>query len=73
VGDYLAIVALARKLAEWFWRLMVRGTSYVEHGLAKYEEQVLETKRRTLLRLAKQLGHVVLPNLQHITTANPST
>jgi len=69
-GGLLAIVALARKLAEWFWRLMVRGVSYVEHGLAKYQEQVLETKRRTLVRLAKQLGHLVVPNF---TAANPST
>lgn len=71
-GGLLAIVALARKLAEWFWRLMVRGANYVEEGLAKYEQLVLETKRRTLVRLAKQLGHAVLPNLQNITTAIPA-
>jgi len=63
-GGLLAIVALARKLAVWFWRLMVRGLTYVEEGLAKYEEQVLETKRRTLARLAKQLGHLVIPNFK---------
>jgi transposase len=63
-GGLLANVALARKLAVWFWRLMVHGTSYVEQGLAKYEEQVLETKRRALARLAKQLGHVVIPIFQ---------
>lgn len=63
-GGLLAIIALARKLAAWFWRLMVHGASYVEQGLAKYEEQVLETKRRALNRLAKQLGHVVIPNFQ---------
>lgn len=63
-GGLLANVALARKLAVWFWRLMVYGTNYVEQGLAKYEEQVLETKRRALVRLAKQLGHVVIPNFQ---------
>ena len=60
-GGLLANVALARKLAVWFWRLMVKGLDYVEQGLAKYEEQVLETKRRTLARLAAQLGQVVLP------------
>ena len=63
-GGLLAIIALARKLAVWFWRLMVHGASYVEQGLAKYEEQVLETKRRALARLAKQLGHLVIPNFQ---------
>jgi transposase len=61
-GGLLANVALARKLAAWFWRLMVHGTAYVEQGLTKYEEQVLETKRRALARLAKQLGHVVIPS-----------
>jgi hypothetical protein len=69
-GGLVAIVALARKLAEWFWRLMVHGTAYVEQGLAKYEEQVLETKRRTLGRLAKQLGQVVLPDFRHISKSN---
>ena len=60
-GGLAAIVAVARKLAVWFWRLMVHGVQYVEYGLAKYEEQVLETKRRTLARLAKQLGRIVIP------------
>lgn len=61
-GGLVANIALARKLAEWFWRLMVHGTDYVEHGLTQYEEQVLETKRRSLNRLAKQLGQLVVPN-----------
>jgi hypothetical protein len=39
---------------------MVHGSTYVEHGIAKYEETVLEAKRRSLERLARQLG-VVLP------------
>ena len=68
-GGLVANVALARKLAEWFWRVMVKGVSYVEHGLAQYEAQVLETKRRALQRLAKQLGHVVLPCLPEIQRA----
>jgi transposase len=72
-GGLLAIVALARKLAVWFWRLMVRGLTYVEEGLAKYEEQVLETKRRTLARLAKQLGQVVIPNLKAFQEIQPNS
>lgn len=62
-GGLVANLALARKLAEWFWRVMVKGVNYVEQGLAQYEAQVLETKRRALQRLAKQLGQVVIPNL----------
>jgi transposase len=61
-GGLVANLALARKLAEWFWRVMVKGVSYVEQGLAQYEAQVLETKRRALQRLAKQLGRVVVPS-----------
>jgi transposase len=68
-GGLVANIALARKLAEWFWRVMVKGVSYVEQGLAQYEQQVLETKRRALHRLAKQLGQVVLPSLAKRQTA----
>ena len=65
----VANVALARKLPVLFWRVMVKGLSYAEAGLQAYEEQVLETKRRALCRLAKQLGRVVLPSLQELQTA----
>src|SRR6185295_2147728 len=47
-GGLVANVALARKLAVLFWRVMVKGLSYAEAGLKAYEEQVLETKRRAL-------------------------
>ena len=65
-GGLVANIALARKLAVWFWRVMVKGVSYVEEGLARYEQQVLETKRRALQRLARQLGHVVVPSLAEL-------
>lgn len=68
-GGLVANIALARKLAEWFWRVMVHGVSYVEKGLAQYEAQVLETKRRALHCLAKQLGQVVLPSLAELQRA----
>jgi hypothetical protein len=68
-GGLVANIALARKLAEWFWRVMVKGVGYVEQGLAQYEQQVLETKQRALQRLAKQLGRVVLPSLARLQSA----
>lgn len=68
-GGLVAIVALGRKLAVLFWRVMVKGLNYVEAGLKAYEEQVLETKRRALARLAKQLGRIVLPSLAELQTA----
>jgi transposase len=67
-GGLVANVALARKLAALFWRVMVKGLDYAEAGLKAYEEQVLETKRRALSRLAKQLGRVVLPSLAELQT-----
>jgi transposase len=60
-GGLVANVALARKLATLFWRVMVKGMDYVEQGLAHYETLVLESKQRLLQRLAKQLGQTVIP------------
>lgn len=68
-GGLVANKALARKLAALFWRVMVKGLRYAEAGLKAYEDQVLETKRRALCRLAKQLGRVVLPSLAELQTA----
>lgn len=62
-GGLVAIIATARKLAVLIWRAMVKGLAYVEEGLKRYEARVLETKQRTLQRLAKQLGLTVLPSL----------
>ena len=60
-GALIANIAVARKLAAMFWRVMVKGVDYVEHGLQNYEVQVLHTKQRALHRLAKQLGYQVSP------------
>ena len=68
-GGLVANVALAHKLAVLFWRVMVKGLNYAEAGLKAYQTQVLETKRRALCRLAKQLGRVVLPTLAELQTA----
>jgi transposase len=60
-GGLVANVALARKLAVLFWRVMVKGMDYVERGLQDYEARVLQTKQRALRSLAKQLGQQVVP------------
>lgn len=60
-GGLVATKALARKLAAWFWRVMVKGDEYIEKGLADYDAQVLRTKQRALQRLAKELGHSLVP------------
>jgi transposase len=64
-GGLVANKALARKLAAWFWRVMVKGDDYVERGIAQYEEQVRKGKERALHRLAKELGQ------QLVSVANP--
>ena len=58
-GGLVANVALARKLAELFWRLMVKGQTYVERGLKKYEEALAQSERRLLQKLA-QKHHLTL-------------
>jgi transposase len=60
-GGLIANIALARKLAVLFWRVMVKGMDYVEEGLVRYEAKVIQTKQRVLRRLAKQLGQQLVP------------
>ena len=59
-----ANVALARKLAQLFYRLLRYGMNYVEKGLKKYEAQVLETEARLLRKLAAKQGFRLVPQIQ---------
>lgn len=60
-GGLVANLALARKLAELFWRLMVHGITYVEKGLKKYEEKVAQTEQYLLQKLARKHNLVLQP------------
>src|SRR6266850_8617387 len=60
-GGLVANLALARKLAEMFWRLMVHGRAYVEAGLKKYEEKVAQTEQHLLQKLARKYNLVLQP------------
>lgn len=60
-GGLVANLALARKLAELFWRLMVKGLAYVEEGLKKYEEKVAQTEQHLLQKLARKYKMVLQP------------
>jgi transposase len=62
-GGLVANVATARKLAVLIWRAMVKGLAFVEEGLKRYEARALETKQRTLQRLARQLGITLQPEV----------
>lgn len=60
-GGLIANLALARKLAELFWRLMVHGRAYVEQGLKHYEQKVAETEQRLLQKLARKYNMILQP------------
>jgi transposase len=60
-GGLIANLALARKLAELFWRLMVHGIAYVEQGLKKYEAKVAQTEQGLLQKLARKYNMVLQP------------
>jgi transposase len=64
LGGLAANVALARKLAQLFYRLLRYGMDYVEKGLKNYEAKVLETETRLLRKLAKKQGFVLMPSPQ---------
>lgn len=61
-GPAIAIKATARKLATQYWRLMVKGSEFVEKGLEAYQTIVNNQKKRQLQRLALEL------NMQLVTT-----
>lgn len=61
IGGLAANVALARKLAQLFYRLLRYGVDYVEKGLKDYETKVLQTEARLLRKLARQQGFILIP------------
>lgn len=67
-GARVAIKAVARKLAEQYWRLMVKGQEFVEKGVENYKNRLMEQKRKYFRKLAIELDeHTVemeVPNNQ---------
>jgi len=59
-GGKVANKGLARKLAAQFWRAMVHGTDYVEQGLKRYEDRVLQSEQHVIRKLAKKHGMTVI-------------
>jgi transposase len=62
-GGLVANVALARKLAQLYWRAMVHGLGYVEAGLKKYHDKVALTEQRWLQKLARKHGMILQPKI----------
>jgi len=55
-GSFVAIKAVARKLAVLYWKLFVKGLDYVEKGIEKYQEKIINTKKKNLIKMASKLG-----------------
>lgn len=55
-GSGIATKAVARKLAEQYWRLMVKGSEFVEYGIQHYKEKLLAQKKKYFLRLATEMN-----------------
>lgn len=60
-GPAVAIKATARKLAAQYWRLMVKGSEFVEKGLEAYEQMLKQQKKRYLQKLAVELDVQLVP------------
>lgn len=60
-GPAVAIKATARKLAVQYWRLMVRGTDFVEKGLEEYELVLNKQKQKYLAKMAAELNVQLVP------------
>jgi len=58
-GSSIAIKATARKLAELYWRVMVKGLDYAEMGVKKYEEQLQVQKMKIFKKMAKDLNVLI--------------
>jgi len=55
-GGLAAMKALARKLAELYYRVLRHGLAYAEKGLRAYEAKYTESQRRLLSKLAARQG-----------------
>jgi transposase len=51
-GSGVAIKAVARKIACYFYRVMTKGEAFVETGIKLYEERFMEQKKKYLQRQA---------------------
>lgn len=60
-GGGVAIKAIARKIACYYYRVMTKGDAFVEKGIAAYEEQLKEQHRKYLERMAIKMKMQLVP------------
>ena len=63
-GAPIAVTAIARKLAELYYRLMTKGLDYLEEGLQRYEEKYRQQTLRHLQKTAQTFGFTLTQNPQ---------
>lgn len=51
-GSGVAIKAIARKIATYYYRVMSKGTGFVEKGIEQYERQLKERQLKLLQKMA---------------------
>jgi len=64
--------AAARKVDELFYYGLIKGMSYVEQSIQRYEQRYLDHRAKGLTRQAKQLGLVIFP-LTLVENLKPSS
>lgn len=53
-GSGVAIKAIARKIATYYYRVMTKGTAFVEKGIEAYEQKLKERQLKQLQKLANK-------------------
>lgn len=60
-GSPVAIKAIARKIACYYYRVMTHGSEFVEKGIQAYEDHLKEKQRKYLEKMALELNLQLLP------------
>lgn len=60
-GSAVAIKAIARKIACYYYRVMTRGEAFVDKGIAFYEEQQKQQRKKYLERMAAKMQMQLVP------------
>ena len=60
-GGPVAIKAIARKIACYYYRVMTHGDEFVEKGIQAYEDHLKEKQRKYLEKMALELKLQLIP------------
>jgi transposase len=60
-GSGVAIKAIARKIACYYYRVMTKGEMFLEKGIAAYETQLNQQKLKYLERMASKMKMQLIP------------